>query len=432
MPPTDPRLILGHLVWFDGDPFDDPAAALRDEADGAVLVQDGMIAATGPAAKLRAAHPDAAVIDHSGHLLMAGFVDTHVHYPQTHIIASYGAQLLDWLERYTFPAEAAFADPAHARGVAAFFLDEMLANGTTSASVFCTVHPASVEAFFAEAELRDLRVAAGKVLMDHGVPGDLRDDAQSAYDDSAALIARWHGCGRARYAITPRFALTSSPAQLAAAGALWAAHPDVLMQTHLSENQDEIAAVAARFAEMPDYLGVYEHFGLLGPGANFGHGIHLRPREIARLAESGAAVAHCPTSNLFIGSGLFDLDGLRRAGVRIGLASDVGGGSSLSMLATMRAAYEVAQLRGVSLHPAQAFWLATVGGAASLRMQDQVGNLRPGMEADLIALDPAATRILAARSARAESIADLLFALMILGDERAVAGVYVRGRRVGT
>ncbi len=431
MTPSDPCLILGHPVWFDGDPFDDPLTALRDEPDGAVLVQGGRIAAVGPAARLRADHPQVTVIDHAGHILMAGFVDTHVHYPQTHIIASYGAQLLDWLERYTFPAEAAFADPAHARAVAAFFLDEMLANGTTSASVFCTVHPGSVDAFFTEAAARDLRVAAGKVLMDHGVPDDLRDDAQSAYDDSAALIARWHGRGRAHYAITPRFALTSSPEQLAAAGALWAAHPDVLMQTHLSENHAEIAAVAARFADQPDYLGVYEHHGLLGPGANFGHGIHLRPREIARLAQSGAAIAHCPTSNLFIGSGLFDLDGLRRHGVRIGLGSDVGGGSSLSMLVTMRAAYEVAQLRGVSLHPAQAFWLATVGGATTLRMDTQIGNLRPGMEADLIALDPAATKLLAARTARASSLADVLFALMILGDERAVAGTYVRGRRVG-
>jgi len=427
MAPHEDVILLGQLISFTGDPFEDPTGAMVHEADGAVLVRQGMIAATGPAAAVIAAHPQTSIIDHRGKILMAGFVDAHVHYPQAHIIASYGAQLLDWLEQYTFPAEAAFVDPAHARAVAAFCLDEMLAHGTTSGSVFCTVHAASVDAFFSEAAARNLRMAAGKVLMDTGVPDNLRDSAQSGYDDSAALIARWHGQGRATYAITPRFALTSSAAQLEAAGALWAANPTTLMQTHLSENHAEIAAVAARFPDRADYLDVYDHFGLLGPGANFGHGIHLTQREINRLTESGSGLSHCPTSNLFIGSGLFDLDGLRRRSIPIALATDVGGGSSLSMFATMRAAYEVAQLRGISLHPAQAFWLATIGSARVLRMDTQIGNMVAGMEADIIVIDPGATRMIEARTRRANSISDVLFALMILGDERSIEATYVKG-----
>ena len=428
--PAPPHLLRGQVLRFVADPFHHPDSALHHEPDGAVLLAEGRIAALGPAPALLAAHPGVPVTDWRGQLLLAGFVDTHAHYPQLPIIGSYGRQLLDWLADYTFPAEQELADPAHAERLAAAFLDELARNGITTASVYGTVHPGSVDAFFTAAAARGMRMAAGKVLMDRNAPPPLTDTAQRGYDESAALIARWHGRGRATYAITPRFAVTSSPAQLEAAGALWRAHPDTLMQTHADENRDEIALVGRLFPEAPDYLGVYERYGLVGAGANFGHCIHLAPREVALLRASGAGVSHCPSSNLFIGSGLFDLAGLAggAAPVPIGLGSDVGAGTAVSMFATMKAAYEVAQLRGHSLPPAQAFWLATQGGARLLRMEGRIGNLAPGMEADLVVLDPFCRPLLAQRAARARQVEDLLFALMILGDDRAIRATYVGGR----
>jgi guanine deaminase len=424
------RLLRGQVLHFRADPFDEPDTALHHEADGAVLLQNGLIRETGPAAQLLAAHPDAAVEDWRGHVLLAGFVDTHVHYPQLPIIASYGKQLLDWLNTYTFPAELRFADPVHADTVSVAFLDALLRNGTTSASVYCTVHPESVDAFFTASAARGMRMAAGKVLMDRNAPEALTDDAQRAYDESTALIARWHGVGRATYVVTPRFAITSSAEQLDVAGALWRENPGTLMQTHADENHAEIAMVRDLFPGSPDYIGVYETFGLVGPGANFGHCIHLTPREIDVLRDSGSGISHCPTSNLFIGSGLFDLPGLRLGQrIPVGLGTDVGGGSSLSMFATMKAAYEVAQLRGHSLHPAQAFWLATMGGARLLGMEGRIGNIAPGMEADIVVLDLAGHGVLAQRCAEAGSILDQLFALMILGDDRSIRATYIAGEK---
>lgn len=432
--PASDRILRGQTLSFRADPFSvPPEEAITHHQDGAVLLRDGRIAAVGPAADILAdAPPDLPLTHHGRDLIMAGFIDAHVHYPQTGIIASYGTQLLDWLQTYTFPEELRFADPAYAETVADLFLDLALANGITSAGVFCTVHPVSVDRFFAAAEARGLAMVAGKVCMDRHAPDGLCDTPASAHDDSKALIERWHGRGRGRYAITPRFAPTSSPEQLEALGALWAAHPEVAMQTHLSENHDEIAWVADLFPDAPDYLGVYEHFGLVGPGALFGHALHLTDRERAVLAERGAAVAHCPTSNLFIGSGLFDLQGLcgGDAPVPVGLATDVGGGSAFSIFDTMKTAYEVAQLRGVSLHPARAFWLATQGSADAVGLGDEIGNLAPGRDADLVVLDLAATPVLAQRVARAESLVECLFALMILGDDRAVRATYAGGRMV--
>ena len=305
----------------------------------------------------------------------------------------------------------------------------MLRNGTTTVSSYCTVHPRSVDAFFAAANKRDMRVAGGKVMMDRNAPPGLLDTPQSGYDDSKALIARWHAKGRNVYAVSPRFAPTSSPEQLEAAGALWREHPGTLMQTHVSENAKEIAWVRELYPDAPDYFGVYERFGLSGPGANFGHAIHLNARERDALRASGSGISHCPTSNTFIGSGLFDLAGLKPG--LIGLATDIGGGSSFSMFATMRTAYEIAQLRGHSLHPVQAFYLATSGSARVLRMERRIGNLAAGMEADIIVLDPRSRPILAGRVGQARGIEDVLFALMILADDRAVKAVYVNGTRWG-
>ncbi|MCT4684242.1 MAG: guanine deaminase [Roseicyclus sp.] len=421
------RLILGQTLAFGGDPFTDGPEVARHERRGGVLVRDGHIAAVGGAEDLRARHPAAQVTDHGDALILPGFVDAHAHYPQTAIIASWGKRLIDWLNSYTFPEEARFADRAYAAEVAGRYLDLLLANGTTTVASYCTIHPESVEAFFEAAQARGMRALAGKTCMDRDTaPAFLRDTAQSAYDDSRALLARWHGVDRLSYIITPRFSPTSTQAQLEALGALWAEHPDCLMQTHLSEQTDEIAWVKSLYPAARDYLDTYEAHGLLGPNGLYGHAIHLEPREIDRLAETGAAVVHCPTSNTFIGSGLFDM-GLR-ARMRLGLATDTGGGSSFSMLRTMAAAYEVAQLRGTALHPSELLWLATGGSAEALRLGHRIGRLAEGYEADLAVIDLASTPAIAQASARAETIWEAVFPTIMMGDDRAVVQTYVAGR----
>ena len=424
-------LLIGQTLAFADDPFlVPPGQAARHEARGGVLIEAGRIAATGPADVLRAAHPDARLTDYGQALITAGFVDAHAHYPQTAIIASWGRRLIDWLNDYTFPEEARFADPAYAAGTARAYFDLTLAHGTTTTVSFCTIHPESVEAYFREARRRGLRALAGKTAMDRNAPEALRDTAQSAYDDSKRLLDKWHGIDRLGYVISPRFAPTSTPDQLAAMGALWSQHPGCLMQTHLSEQTDEVAWVAELFPEARDYLDVYEGHGLVGPGALFGHAIHLTGRERDRLREADASLIHCPTSNTFIGSGLFDMAGLKAMGQRIGLATDTGGGSSFSMLRTMAAAYEIGQLGGTALHPAQLYWLATAGSARALRLDDRIGNLAVGMEADLAILDLASTPAIAGAAARAETIWQTLFPTIMMGDDRAIRAVWVNGSPV--
>ncbi|MEG3148952.1 guanine deaminase [Sphingomonas sp. ZT3P38] len=407
---------------------DDPAqgGTIRHHEDGLLVVEDGLVVAFGAHADLAPRFADVPVEHFPAGLIVPGFVDTHIHYPQTDRIAAHGAQLLEWLERHIFPAEAAFADRAHADEVAGFFLDELLRNGTTSALVFATVHAASVDALFEAALARDMRIVSGKVLMDLG-PASLHDSPESGRAESEALIARWRGRGRLGYAVTPRFALTSSDAQLAGAGALVAAHPDVLMHTHLAENTGEIAAVAARFPTARDYLDVYDRFGLVGPRSVFAHCVHLDDRALVRMGAAGASIAFCPTSNLFLGSGLFDLTRADAHGVKTGMGTDVGAGTSFSLLATLGEAYKVGQLRGQSLDPFRALHLATAGGARALGLGDRIGGLQPGQEADFVVLDCAATPLLARRTAGA-SLAERLFALQILGDDRAIARTYVAGR----
>lgn len=421
------RLILGQTLAFAGDPAVLGLEAARHEAQGALLVRSGKIAAIGPASALREAYPRIPVTDHGQGLILPGFIDAHAHYPQTAIIASWGKRLIDWLNSYTFPEEARFADPAYADLIAARYLDLVLANGTTTVASYCTIHPESVDAFFGAAKGRGMRALAGKTCMDRDTaPGFLRDTAQSAYDDSRALLTRWHGVDRLSYIITPRFSPTSTPAQLAALGALWAEHPDCLMQTHLSEQTDEISWVKSLYPQARDYLDTYEAHGLLGANGVYGHAIHLEARERDRLAEIGAALVHCPTSNSFIGSGLFDM-GLRHR-LRVGLATDTGGGSSFSMLRTMAACYEIAQLRGMTLHPADLIWLATGGSARALRLDDKIGKLAPGFEADLVVLDLAATPAIAQATAHADDIWQAIFPTIMMGDDRAIAAVYVAGK----
>jgi guanine deaminase len=425
-------VIRGAVLTFSGDPFlEDPAACMRYESDAMVVMADGHVVDFGPASEVAGRVPAGTRVTHyADALITAGFVDAHVHYPQTEIIASYGRQLLDWLNDYTFPAEQAFADTEHARRVAKFFLQECLRAGTTTAAVFCTVHAGSVDAFFEEAEALGMRMLAGKVLMDRNAPETLRDTAQSGYDDSKAALLRWHGRGRLLYCVTPRFAATSSSAQLDAAGALWHEHPGTYLQSHIAENRNEIAWVRELFPERSGYLDVYDHHGTLGPRAIYGHGIWLSESELARCHETGTGIAHCPTSNTFLGSGLFKLHEARKASrsVRVALATDIGGGTRFSMLATMHEAYKVAQLNGQALTPVQAFYLATRGGAHALYLDDRIGSIAPGMEADVTVLDLKSTPLIARRMERCRDVTEALFVQMTLGDERAVRATYVAGR----
>jgi len=407
------------------------AAAVEIDTAGGVLIADGRIIEVGKGGALQAAHPEAQITRYGAdHLISPGFVDAHVHYPQTAIIASWGKRLIDWLNDYTFPEEIRLQDPAYARQIAARYLDLTLAHGTTTVASYCTIHRHSVDALFEAATARNQRVVAGKTCMDRNAPDGLRDTAQSAYDDSKALIARWQDQGRASYAITPRFSPTSTPDQLAVLGALWAEHPDCLMQTHLSEQTDEIAWVKSLYPTARDYLDTYEAHGLIGPRAVYGHAIHLEPREVDRIAETGAALVHCPTSNTFIGSGLFDMAGLNARNIPVGLATDTGGGSSFSMLRTMAAAYEIGQLRGAPLHAAQLMWLATAGSARSLHLGDQIGSITAGSEADLTVLNLSSTPAIAQRTANASDIWEPVFATLMMGDDRAIADVWVAGQRV--
>ncbi len=424
------KLLFGQTLGFSGNPFTEGVGAVRHERRGAVAVEAGRIVAVGPADEIGARFAGAERHDYGAALISAGFVDAHAHYPQTAIIASWGKRLIDWLESYTFPQEARFGDAAYAAEIAARYFDLTLGHGTTTTVSFCTIHPASVDAYFTEARRRGLRALGGKTCMDRNAPDNLRDSAQAAYDDSKALLEKWHGEARLSYVITPRFAPTSTPEQLEALGALWGEHRDCLMQTHLSEQVEEIAWVRALFPEARDYLDVYERFGLAGPGALMGHAIHLTERERAAIAERDMSLIHCPTSNTFIGSGLFDMDGLAGAGLRVGLATDIGGGSSFSMLRTMAAAYEVGQLSGRALHPAELWWLATAGAARALHLDGVIGNLAAGMEADLVVVDLDSTPAIAQRAARAEDFWEQLFPTIMMGDDRAVRDVWVAGKRV--
>ncbi|WP_309084713.1 guanine deaminase [Chelativorans sp.] len=424
-------LIRARLLTF----LREPQAAhdhssYRYEEDGAVLVEEGIIRAAGSHSDLAAkAGPDAKTIDHRPHLLLPGFIDAHAHFPQMQVIASYGAELLDWLNNYTFPAESAFEDEAHARRIARAFLDEMARHGTTTSAVYCSVHPQSADALFSEAEERGMCIIAGKVMMDRNAPSALTDTAQSSYDDTKALIAKWHGRGRLHYAITPRFAITSSPEQMEMAKALVAEHPDLHMQTHLSENHAEIAFSCELYPDCADYTAIYEKYGLLGPKSLFGHCIHLSEREADALSDSGSVAVFCPTSNLFLGSGLFDYLRYRRREkpLRIAAATDTGGGTNYSMLRTMDEGYKVIALQGEKLNPLASFWQITRGNAEALSLARRIGTLEPGKDADLVVLNSSATPAMRLRMERAKTLAEELFLLQTLGDDRAVVETYVAG-----
>ena len=428
---TSPRVLRGRLLDFTADPAVAGRDALRYVEDGILVMDGGRITARGPADEILPTLGDTPIEDHTGKLILPGFLDLHIHFPQSRVIAAFGTQLMDWLERYTFPEESRLANPDIARAMASFFLDELLANGTTTALVYGTVHASATDAFFAESAARNTRMIAGKSMMDRNAPDFLRDTAKASYDEVKGLIGRWHGAGRQMYVVTPRFAITSTDEQLEACAALTREHEGVFLQTHLSENDREIAFVRELYPWAKNYADVYRHFGLMGPRALFGHSIHLDDSEVAMLAESGSAAVFCPTSNTFLGSGLFDRDRLAAGGVKIGLATDVGGGTSYSMLETAGEAYKVLQLRRQTLRPLDAFHMMTRGNAEVLGLAHLIGTLEIGSEADVVVLDARATPAMAHRmTAAAGDLEQELFVLMIMGDDRSVAATYVAGERV--
>jgi guanine deaminase len=418
------------VLHFTADPaFHDNAHAWQE--DGLLIVQDGRIVAAGEYARLRGSVPAGVPIqDYRGKLIVPGFIDTHIHYPQTDMIASPAPGLLPWLETYTFPTERRFSDEEHAGEVARFFLDEVLRCGTTTAMVYCTVHSSSVNAFFAESEKRNLRMVAGKILMDRNCPEFLRDTAEGGIRESEELIKKWHNKGRQLYAITPRFAPTSTEKQLQLAGELAGRYPDTFLQTHVAENTDEVAWVKSLFPESRSYLDVYDRYGMMRPRAMYAHCIWLDDDDRLRMRETSSAASICPTSNLFLGSGLFDFAKADAMQVPVSLATDVGGGTSFSMLQTMNEVYKVARMGGTYLPALRMFYMATLGGARSMQLEGTIGNFAPGTEADFVVLDPKATPLMARRTERCDSLEELLFAFALLGDDRAVQATYSAGRLV--
>jgi len=426
--------LRGATLSFHADPFlSDPQASYTHLPDALVVLEDGKIAEVGPYDRLRARVETSMPVAHyPDALILPGFIDTHIHYPQTQMIGAFGEQLLEWLNKYTFVTEQQFADRDHADLVSELFLRELLRAGTTTAAVYCTVHPGSVEAFFEASERFGTRMIAGKVLMDRNAPAALTDTAESGYEQSKALIRKWHGKGRQLYCITPRFAATSSDAQLQSAARLWREHPGTYVQTHLSENLGEVDWIAELFPHHDDYFNVYQRAGLAGPRAIFAHAVHVSEGELCACHRSGAALAHCPTSNLFLGSGLFRLFDAKRADrpVRVGLGTDIGGGTAFSQLQTLNEAYKVAALNQTRLTAAHAFYLATRGGAHALYLDDRLGAIEAGYEADLVVLDLKSTPLMDFRMRYCADLMERLFVLMTLGDDRAVRATYVAGRPV--
>ncbi len=427
--------IRGPVLTFTGDPYKDGLdCAMVYDSDAIVAMEDGLITHFGPAEQVRPRLPAGTDVTDYGKdaLISAGFIDSHVHYPQTPMIGGFGAQLLDWLDTYTFPTEQKFSDRDFARSVAKIFLRESLRNGITSSCVYCTVHPQSVDALFEEAERLGMRIAAGKVMMDRNAPAALLDTPQSSYDETRMLIGKWHNRGRLMYAVTPRFAATSTREQLEMAGALCNEHPDCYLQTHVSENEREVAWIRELFPERKGYLDVYDHYSLCRPRAVFGHGVHLTEDEMHTMHRTGSAIAHCPTSNFFLGSGAFDIARARRPDrpVRVGLGTDLGAGTSFSILVTLNEAYKAAQLNSHALSAPHAFYMATRGTAQAMYLDDRIGSIAPGMEADLVVLDMKSTPVIDYRMQFAKDLAEALFIQMTLGDDRAVQATYVAGREV--
>lgn len=433
MPTTAKRAIRGRFIDI-AQPVSqasDIAAQVRHIEDGLLIISDGKIDWFGTWQEGQVVLDKQTPLTHyTQQWIVPGFIDTHIHYPQTEMVGAYGEQLLSWLEKHTFPTEKCFESIEHARSMSAFFINQLLQNGTTTALVFGSVHPQSVDALFEEASTINMRLIAGKVMMDRNAPDYLCDTAESSYNDSKALIEKWHGKGRLLYAITPRFAPTSSPEQLAAAQRLRAEYPDTYLHTHLSENKAEIEWVKALYPEQDGYLDVYHHYGLTGARSMFAHSIHLEDSEWQCLHDTQSAVSFCPTSNLFLGSGLFKLAEAWKYNVKVGMGTDIGAGTSFNMLQTLNEAYKVMQLQDYSLSAFEAFYLATLGSAKALMLDDKIGNFDLGKEADFVVLDPCATALQTLRHQNTSTLDEQLFVLLTLGDDRNIYHTYVNGELV--
>ena len=422
-------LYRGEIFYFTAPPGSG-SGACRHFEDGALVVADGRVVEAGPFEATRARYPNTPVTDYSGKLIMPGLIDAHIHFAQSEIIGMYGRQLLDWLNEYTFPAEEAFGSMEYAREIARFFVRELLRNGTTTCAAYATVHAASVSALFSIASEYGMRILAGKVLMDRGAPDYLMDTVATGEAESRALIEEWDGQGRNHYAITPRFAPTSSPEQMAMAQRLKEEYPDTWVHTHLCENKDEIAWVKSLYPDHDGYLDVYHQYGLTGKNCVFAHCVHLEEKEWDRLSETKSSIAFCPTSNLYLGSGLFNLKKAWQKKVKVGMGTDIGAGTTFNMLQTLNEAYKVLQLQGYRLSAYEAFYLATLGGAKSLGLDDLIGNFLPGKEADFVVMEPTATPLQQLRYDNSVSLVDKLFVMMTLGDDRSIYRTYVDGRLV--
>lgn len=417
------------ILHFTDAPDPITGAGVEYFSDGVLLIENGFVKTIGSAEAIAAAGFDLAQCQHfPEHVIMPGFIDSHIHYPQTDVIASYGEQLLDWLTNFTFPTELQFSDPEFSAIAAEQFLQLLLENGTTSAMVYTTVFAQSTDAFFKATKQKNMRMIAGKVMMDRHAPTALLDTAESSERDCRALIENWHQQSRLHYALTPRFAPTSTPEQLAVVGKLYKAYPDLYLQTHLSENHQEISWIKTLFPKACDYLDVYDSFNLLGPRSVFGHGLHLSDRELKRLAETESSIAFCPTSNLFLGSGFLDVARVEAAQVPLSIATDVGGGTSFSLLRTLAEAYKVLQLQGQKLHPLKGLYMATLGNARALHLDSHIGNFEVGKEADFVVLNLAATPLQQSRQKKSQDLSETLFALMTLGDEHNIARTYIMGK----
>jgi guanine deaminase len=429
--PMTEMILRGRCLSFIREPQGLSDVASFDYVeDGGLLIRDGLIAARGDFASIRAAAPEAEVIDHRPHLIMPGFIDTHIHFPQMQVVGSYAGSLLEWLNTYTFIEEQRFADAAHAARIAVKFFDELIRHGTTTAVAYCSVHKVSADMYFAESLRRNMLMLGGKVMMDRNAPDGLLDTPQSGYDDTCAVIADWHGKGRNHVVISPRFAITSTPEQMEMAEALARKFPNLHIQTHLSENHAEVQYSCELYPAARDYTDIYAHYGLLGPKSLFGHCIHLSEREADAMSESGSVAVFCPTSNLFLGSGLFGLKrlGQRENSVRVAVATDIGGGTSYSMLRTLDEGYKVLQLQGERMTPLESFYRMTLGNALALGLEGRIGTLEPGSDADLVVLDASATPAMALKMEVVTSLAEELFLMQTMGDDRAIAETYVAGR----
>lgn len=426
-------ILRGRVLSFISEPqnIDDEKSYIYLQ-DGAIVIENGKIIGVGEYEKLITDNPNANIIDHRPYLLMPGFIDPHIHYVQMQVVASYAANLLEWLNKYTFVEEQKFSDFEHAKSIAKAFFDELINNGTTTASAYCSSHLTSAEAFFSEAKKRNMAMIGGKVMMDRNCPKALKDSAQSSYDASKALIEKWHNSDRQKYAITPRFAITSTPEQLEMAGALLKENPSCYLQTHLSENHAEIAQTKQLYPQYKDYLSIYAHYGLLGKKSLFGHAIHLSENEKMIMADTGSIAVSCPTSNLFLGSGLYDLEKMQQAGVRTAIASDIGGGTSYSMLQTFADFYKIQQLNGNRLNPLMSFYMLTLGNAKALSLENEIGNFALNSYADIVVLNSSATPAMQLRAKTITCLSEELFLLQVMGDDRAIMQTYVAGEAMKT